>query len=74
MKGNPCWSNCLLTKPCVKLSLPCLIAILEEDRKASLATLKSTALFALFNSRHSNWVAREVDGTIVKIMKEGIAL
>ena len=50
--------------------LPCRISIYEEGGKTILATLKPTMLLAMFNARHLEGVAQEVEATIVKIMKE----
>jgi len=50
--------------------LPCRISIYEEDGKTILATLKPTALLAMFNVPQLNEVAQELEDAIVKIMKE----
>ncbi len=44
-----------------------------EGGKTILATLKPTTLLALFNVPQLEQVAREVEDTIVKIMKEAAA-
>jgi uncharacterized protein (DUF302 family) len=54
----------------VSTALPCRISIYEEGGKTILATLKPTAMLAMFNSPQLEGVAREVEDTIVKIMKE----
>jgi uncharacterized protein (DUF302 family) len=54
----------------VSTALPCRISIYEENGKAILATLKPTTLLAMFNTPQLEGVAREVEDTIVKIMKE----
>ncbi len=54
----------------VSTALPCRISIYEEDGKAVLATLQPTTLLAMFNTPQLEGVAREVEDTIVKIMKE----
>jgi uncharacterized protein (DUF302 family) len=54
----------------VSTALPCRISIYEEGGKTVLATLKPTTLLALFKSPQLEGVAQEVEGTIVKIMKE----
>jgi uncharacterized protein (DUF302 family) len=54
----------------VSTALPCRISIYEEGGKTILATLKPTALLAMFNVPQLAGVAQEVEGTIVKIMKE----
>jgi uncharacterized protein (DUF302 family) len=54
----------------VSTALPCRISIYEENGKAILATVKPTTLLAMFNTPQLEGVAREVEDTIVKIMKE----
>ena len=54
----------------VSTALPCRISIYEEGGKTILATLKPTALLAMFNSPQLKGVAQEVEDTIVKIMKD----
>jgi uncharacterized protein (DUF302 family) len=54
----------------ISTALPCRISIYEERGKTILATLKTTALLAMFNSPQLEAVAQEVEATIVKIMKE----
>jgi len=54
----------------VSTALPCRISVYEESGKTILATLKPTTMLAMFNSPQLEGVAREVEDTIVKIMKE----
>ena len=54
----------------VSTALPCRISVYEENGKTVLATLLPTALLAMFNAPQLEEVAREVEDTIVKIMKE----
>jgi uncharacterized protein (DUF302 family) len=54
----------------VSTALPCRISIYEENGKAILATVKPTTLLAMFNTPQLEGVAREVEDTIVKIMRE----
>lgn len=54
----------------VSTALPCRISIYEEGGKAILATLKPTTLLAMFNTPQLEGVAREVEVTITKIMRE----
>jgi uncharacterized protein (DUF302 family) len=54
----------------VSTALPCRISIYQEDGKTILASLKPTALLAMFNTPQLQGVAQEVEDTIVKIMKE----
>jgi uncharacterized protein (DUF302 family) len=57
----------------VSTVLPCRISIYEENGKTTLATLKQTAMLALFNTPQLGPVAQEVEDTIFKIMKEAAA-
>jgi len=54
----------------ISTALPCRISIYKEGGKTVLATLKPTALLALFGAPQLEAVAREVEASIVKIMKE----
>jgi len=54
----------------VSTALPCRISIYDEGGKTILATLKPTALLAMFNAPQLAGVAQEVEDTIVKIMKD----
>ena len=54
----------------VSTALPCRISIYEEGGKTILATLKPTTLLTMFGVPQLEEVAREVEATIVKIMKE----
>jgi uncharacterized protein (DUF302 family) len=54
----------------VSTALPCRISLYQEGGKTILATLKPTALLAMFNVPQLEKVAQEVENTIVKIMKE----
>jgi uncharacterized protein (DUF302 family) len=54
----------------VSTALPCRISIYEEGEKTVLATLKPTALLAIFNVPQLEQVAQEVETTILKIMNE----
>lgn len=56
----------------VSTALPCRIALYEEDGKTILATLKPTALLALFNTPQLEGVAQVVEDTILKIMAEAV--
>jgi uncharacterized protein (DUF302 family) len=51
-------------------ALPCRISVYEENGKTILATLKPTALLAMFNAPQLEGVAHEVETTIFKIMEE----
>ena len=54
----------------ISTALPCRISIYEENGKTVLATLKPTALLAMFDTPQLEAVAQEVEDTILKIMKE----
>ena len=83
-KGVEFNSECLIFEVCqpqqakkvleqnmsVSTALPCRISIYEEEGKTVLATLKPTILLAMFNVPQLEVVARDVESTIVKIMKE----
>ena len=57
----------------VSTALPCRISVYEEGGKTVLATLKPTAMLAMFNVPHLQEVAREVEAAISKIMHEAAA-
>ena len=57
----------------ISTALPCRISLYEEGGKTILATLKPTILLAMFNAPQLEGVAKEVEDTIVKIMKEAAA-
>jgi uncharacterized protein (DUF302 family) len=54
----------------VSTALPCRISVYEENGKAILVTVKPTTLLAMFNTPQLEGVARDVEDSIVKIMKE----
>jgi uncharacterized protein (DUF302 family) len=54
----------------VSTALPCRISVYEEGGKTVLATLRPTTLLAMFNTPQLEAVAREVEDTIIKIMRE----
>ena len=53
----------------VSTALPCRISIYEEAGETILATMKPTTLLAMFNTPQLAGVAREVEDTMVEIMK-----
>ncbi len=57
----------------ISTALPCRISLYRENGKTILATLKPTALLAMFNSPQLSGTAQEVEETIVKIMNEAIS-
>ena len=54
----------------ISTMLPCRISLYEEGGKTILASLKPTALLAMFNVPQLEGVAQEVEETIIKIMNE----
>ena len=55
-------------------ALPCRISIYEENGKTIMATLKPTSLLAMFNEPKLETVAKEVEDTIITIMKDAAAV
>jgi uncharacterized protein (DUF302 family) len=54
----------------ISTALPCRISIYEEGGATKLATIKPTALIALYASSELRGVAEEVERTLVAIMDE----
>ncbi len=54
----------------ISTALPCRISVYEEKGKTVFATLKPTALLAMFDVPQLEQVAREVEDTLIKIMQE----
>ena len=54
----------------ISTMLPCRISLYEEDGKTILASLKPTALLAMFNVPQLQGVAHDVEESIIKIMNE----
>jgi uncharacterized protein (DUF302 family) len=54
----------------ISTALPCRISVFIEGNKVKLATLKPTALVLQFNAPELQDVAREVEDTLIQIMKE----
>jgi uncharacterized protein (DUF302 family) len=59
----------------MKLStaLPCRISVYTEGKKVKLATLKPTALISQFNVPELQSVAKEVEETLIEIMRVAAA-
>ncbi len=51
-------------------ALPCRISVYEEGGKTILATIKPTILLAMFHTPGLKEMAKAVEATLVKIMKE----
>lgn len=54
----------------ISTALPCRISVYQEGNEVVLATLKPTAMLALFESEGLGSVAREVEDEIFAIMQE----
>lgn len=54
----------------ISTALPCRISVFTEGNKVKLATLKPTALILQFNAPELEQVAKEVEETLIQIMKE----
>lgn len=54
----------------ISTALPCRIAVYEEGDVTKLATIKPTAMIALYSSPELKGVAEEVEATLVAIMAE----
>ncbi len=54
----------------ISTALPCRISVYPEGDKVKLATLKPTVLVSQFNAPDLEPVAKEVEETLVAIMKE----
>ncbi|EDY84128.1 conserved domain protein [Verrucomicrobiia bacterium DG1235] len=57
----------------VSTALPCRISVYEEDGKTILATIKPTSLLTLFDIDNAEQTAKEVEDTLILIMKETAA-
>ncbi len=56
----------------ISTALPCRIAVYEEGGKTYLATLKPTMMLSMFDVPELQNVARQVEETILAIMKDVI--
>jgi uncharacterized protein (DUF302 family) len=54
----------------VSTALPCRISVYEEAGNTVLATIRPTKLLEMFNTPQLGDVAREVEDTIIEIMRE----
>jgi len=54
----------------ISTALPCRISVFSEGGKVKLATLKPTVLVSQFNAPELEPVAKEVEETLIQIMKE----
>jgi hypothetical protein len=69
--GNSCASTLGVCTWTAVGDVGIVLGIYEEGGKTILAALKPTTLLAMFDAPPLKGVAQEVEGTIVKIMKEG---
>ena len=68
---NPLQAKRVLEKNMeLSTALPCRISVFTEGRKVKLATLKPTALISQFNAPELEPVAKEMEETLIQIMKE----
>ena len=54
----------------ISTALPCRVSVYEEGGKTRLATIKPTAMIALYRTPELKGVAEEVEATIAAIMAE----
>lgn len=54
----------------ISTALPCRISVYEEGRGTRLATIKPTAMLALYGTPELKGVAEEVEATLATIMAE----
>ena len=57
----------------ISTALPCRISVYEEGGKTKLATIKPTAMIALYPNPELRGVAEEVEATLDRIMAEAAA-
>ena len=57
----------------ISTALPCRISVYADEGKVKLATLKPTALISHYNVPGLQPVAREVEDTLIQIMREAAA-
>ena len=56
----------------ISTALPCRISVYEEGGKTRLATIKPTAMIALYSSPELKGVAEEVELVLTRIMAEAV--
>jgi len=54
----------------ISTALPCRISVFQQDDEVVLATIRPTAILALFGVAGLEPVAREVEETVIAIMQE----
>jgi uncharacterized protein (DUF302 family) len=57
----------------ISTALPCRISLYEEGARTRLATIKPTAMIALYPNPELRGVAEDVEATVVRIMDEAAA-
>jgi uncharacterized protein (DUF302 family) len=54
----------------VSTALPCRVSVYQEGGRVKIATLRPTAMLAMFNAPELAPVAQEVEQTMISIMRE----
>ena len=68
---NPYQAKRVLEKDLsISTALPCRISAFEEGGRIRLATLRPTVLLSMFNAPDLEPVAKEVEETLIQIMKK----
>jgi uncharacterized protein (DUF302 family) len=57
----------------ISTALPCRISVYEEGDKVKVATIRPTMLLSLFDSPELQGIAREVEDTLIRIIKAACA-
>ncbi len=57
----------------ISTALPCRISVYEDSGVTKLATIKPTAMIALYSSPELGAVAQEVESTLTAIMADAAA-
>lgn len=63
----------LQSNMCISTALPCRISVYEEAGKVKVATLKPTAMLAIFNQPKLASVAREVEEAVERVIEAACA-
>lgn len=68
---NPQQAQAVLTRSIeISTAIPCRIAVYVENGRTTLATIKPTALLAMFHTPEAAAVAQSVEATMTQIMDE----
>jgi uncharacterized protein (DUF302 family) len=57
----------------ISTALPCRISVYEEGARTRLATIKPTAMIALYPNPELRGVAEDVEAVLVRIMDDAAA-